>query len=284
MRMLMTLCLLAACGSSTDDGVRQKTFGGDRPADLITPEELTPGKQYPLVVVLHGFGATGFAQTAYFHVRTLVDADEALLIAPDGTLAPGSRRQFWNADQACCDFEGQNPDDVAYLGTLVEDISKTWPIDKNAVFVVGHSNGGYMAYRLACERADLIAGIVSLAGNASSMPASCTPSRAVSVLHLHGTIDTTVPFAGGGGFGGIGAVASVEQWATHDGCGATRAPTVTLDLDTMVAGAETRGEATSGCPTKTGVELWTLDGSGHIPIFNPPVAKTLLDWLLAHKR
>jgi polyhydroxybutyrate depolymerase len=278
----VAILLLAACGAD-ESGPRVKTFGGDRPADLQTPATLTEGKQYPLIVLLHGYGASGFVQTAYFHLRTLLDADAALFIAPDGTTDAGGK-QFWNADPDCCDFANTGVDDVAYLGGLVDDIVAEWPVDKNEVFFLGHSNGGYMSYRMACERADAISAIVSLAGNAASVPANCNPSRPVSVLHMHGTADTTVPYTGGTTFGSVGAVASVEQWASHDGCGTTRSATVTLDLDTTVGGAETHGETTADCPTKTSVDLWTLEGSTHLPIFDQPVATTLLDWMVAHKR
>jgi polyhydroxybutyrate depolymerase len=216
-------------------------------------------------------------------MQTLTAADAALWIAPDGTTnRDGS--QFWNADPVCCDIYDDNPDDVSYLSTLVEDIVAEWPIDESQIFFMGHSNGGYMSYRMACERADMIAGIVSLAGNAQSMPAGCTPEKPVSVLHLHGTADSTVPYAGGSGFGGIGAVGSVEQWAAHDGCTTSRSATVTLDLDTQITGSETTGEALGGCPAGVGIELWTMTGSSHIPIFNDSIATTALDWLSAHKR
>jgi polyhydroxybutyrate depolymerase len=278
MRVTLLALLLAACGAD-DAGLRNKTFGGDRPADLQTPATLTEGKQYPLIVLLHGYGANGFVQTAFFHLHSLADAGDALIIAPDGTTDAGGK-QFWNADPACCDFGNTGVDDVAYLGGLVDDIVAEWPVAKNEVFFLGHSNGGYMSYRMACERADAISAIVSLAGNAASMPSDCNPSKPVSVLHMHGTGDTTVPF----GQNGIGAISDVEQWAAHDGCGTTRTPTVTLDLDTAVFGAETHGETTVDCPPKVGVELWQLDGSSHIPVFDTPIAPTLLDWMLAHKR
>jgi polyhydroxybutyrate depolymerase len=284
MRATALIVAVAACSGSSDGGLRQKTFGGSRPVDVLAPAKLTPGKRYPLVVVLHGLGSTGLDHADYFRARTLVDTDAALLLAPDGTLMPRSQRRFWNADPACCDLEEQHPDDVSYLAGLVEQVSKTWPVDKNAVFIIGHSNGGYMAYRMACERADLFAGIVSLAGNASSLPDSCKPSRPVSVLHLHGDEDEIVAYEGGSGFSGIGAIKSVQQWAALNKCGTTRTPTVTLDLDTLVAGAETRGETTAGCPANVAVDLWTMEASTHIPVLAPQVAKTLLDWLLAHKR
>ncbi|HUS31819.1 MAG TPA: PHB depolymerase family esterase [Kofleriaceae bacterium] len=278
MRGLALVMLLAACGSS-DDAPPTKTYGGDRPVDLRTPATLTEGKKYPLVVILHGFGANGFAQYAFFNASALVNSDRALVLAPDGTVN-SSGQQFWNADPACCDFEGKNPDDVAYIGGLIDDVVADWPIDKNQIYLIGHSNGGYMSYRMACERADVIAAVASLAGNAATNASACTPDKPVNVLHMHGTADATVPFASGG----TGAVASVSQWATHDGCGTTRTSTVTLDLDSQVAGAETHGETTSGCPSGVAVDLWTMEGSSHIPLFNANAIDDIFSWLTAHKR
>ena len=266
---------LLACGDDGGGGMPPKTYGGDRPADLKTPPMLTEGKQYPLLVVLHGFGANGFVQTAYFGVGDLPTQDKALLIAPDGT-EDSSGKQFWNADSACCDFEHHNPDDVTYIGKLIDDISADWPVDKNQVFLLGHSNGGYMAYRMACERADVIAAIASLAGNASSAPSACSPVRPVSVAHLHGTLDETVPYSG--------ASPSVAQWATKNGCGGGSTAGPTLDLDNNVVGAETRTSATNGCPASGAVELWSMEGSSHIPIMNATFSTTIFDWFTAHAR
>src|SRR5262245_21723345 len=152
MRSLALVGLLAACG----DDPRATTFGGDRPADLVAPAMLTEGKRYPLLVVLHGYGASGFVQSAYFGVGALPDADEALLIAPDGT-EDINGRLYWNVGPHS---SAAGPDDVAYVGGLIDDIKAEWPVDPDAVFILGHSNGGYMAYQMACERADAIAAIV----------------------------------------------------------------------------------------------------------------------------
>ena len=266
---------LVGCGSSDGDGPRTKTFGGDRPAELKTPDMLTEGKQYPLLVVLHGFGASGFIQSAYFGVGGLPAADQALVIAPDGT-EDNSGRQFWNADSACCDFNNKNPDDVGYIGGLIDDIKDVWPVDPAQVFILGHSNGGYMAYRMACERADAIAAIASLAGNASTMPASCNPAQNVNVVHMHGTADATVPYSG--------AERSVTQWASHNGCGALGQPGFTLDLDSSVDGTETQLAAVADCPADGQVELWKMEGSSHVPVMNSSFPTTMMDWFTAHKR
>jgi polyhydroxybutyrate depolymerase len=104
----------------------------------------------------------------------------------------------------------------------------------------------------------------------------CTPSRSVSVLHIHGTADDTVPFAGAG--------SSVDQWAGLDGCGSSRTPGGSLDLDTGLTGAETRQETTAGCPPEVAVDLWTIEGGGHIPSFGAAFTPAIWEWLTDHRR
>src|SRR5512139_2144632 len=230
MHKLVWLGLLAACGGG-DGGPRPTTFGDARPVDLSIPPRFDDGHDYPLILALHGYGSNAFTHTGYFGLRQLVANDEALMLAPEGTMDSGGR-QFWNADAACCDFDGKNPDDVAYLGKLIDDVIAAYPVDRSRVFVIGHSNGGYMAYRMACDRADVITAIAGLAGVAASVPASCTPERAVNILHIHGTADTIVPYSN--------AEPSAQQWAGHDGCGTTLAPGATYDLENVSPGNETQ--------------------------------------------
>jgi polyhydroxybutyrate depolymerase len=269
--VLLGLALLAAC--SDDPADRPRSFGGARPVTLQVPAQLDEGRQYPLALVLHGYGANGFVQQAYFGLGDLATRGDAFVLAPDGTTDFGGR-QFWNADPVCCDFNQIGPDDVAYLGGLIDDVMDSWPIDRGAVFSIGHSNGGFMSYRLACERPDLFAAILALAGNAAQVP--CQPARPVSVLHVHGTADDTVPYAG--------AAPSVGQWAGLDGCGGALTRGEDLDLEAGLTGAETRTESTGGCPTGVAVDLWTLEGGGHIPSFGVAFAPTAWRWLTDRRR
>jgi polyhydroxybutyrate depolymerase len=271
-RVVPCLLLAAACGGGAP-AERPRSFGGARPVTLQVPAQLDEDREYPLVMVLHGYGASGFLQQAYFGLGDLATRGDALVLAPEGTLDAGGR-QFWNADPVCCDFGGLAPDDVGYLGGLIEDVQESWPIDPGAVFLIGHSNGGFMSYRLACERADLFAAIVALAGNAAAVP--CQPERPVSILHVHGTADDVVPYAD--------AAPSVTQWAGLDGCRGARTRGAELDLEAALAGAETRTEVTGGCPPGVAVDLWTLEGGGHVPTFGAAFSQAAWQWLVDHRR
>lgn len=225
-------------------------------------------------MVLHGYGANGFVQTAFFGVSALASAGEAFVIAPDG-LTDSSGKQYWNADPACCDLDHTGVDDSAYLGTMLDEIMKSWPeIDPARVYVLGHSNGGFMSYRLACDHADTIAAIGVLAGDATTT--TCEPTQPVSVLHMHGTADDVVPYAG--------AEPSVATWASYNGCGATHHTTGSADYIATVAGDETTIEVQDGCPASAGVELWSMAGGGHIPSLTPTFEPALWAWFGAHHR
>ncbi len=286
----VALLFLTACGSESPPE-RPLTFGGDRPVDLHVPTGFTEGKQYPLVVVLHGFSINGFVQQAYLGLKALPDTGEAFMIWPDG-LYNSENKPYWNADPACCDFDHANPDDVGYLGGLIDEISTTWPVDPNAVFVVGHANGGYMAYRMACERSDAIAAVVVIAGAAGMDATTCQPTQPVSVVHMHGTDDPEFNYDGNGPFqmapGSPGAVESATRWAAYNGCNTTRtAIEPALDLDSVVDGPETHREAFDCAPTARGplgVELWTMNGTTHLPGMTTTFVPALWPWLLDHAR
>ena len=254
--------MAAACGSDEPEMPTRYQFGGDRPVTLDVPAGYDHGAGAPLLLVLHGFGANAYTQLAYTGLDELVVEEGALLLAPEGTLN-GDGKQFWNASPACCDFEGTGVDDVGYLTTLIDEVSAEWNV--NAVYLFGHSNGGYMSYRMACDRADRIDGMVSLAGLAMADDSACQPAREVPVLQIHGTADGTVPYDGGNSE--PGAMASATLWAGHNGCtGGAQASGASLDLDSTIAGAETGVEVFAGCPDTAGVELWTIEGGGHIPV------------------
>jgi polyhydroxybutyrate depolymerase len=280
MKLLLVLAV-AACGSSAD---RPLTFGGDRPVDLQPPATLVDGQRYPLLLVLHGYSVNGFIQEAYLGIKQLAETSEAFVLAPDG-LADSENHPYWNADPVCCDFDGTNPDDSAYLRGLIDDVSDAWPVDPKAVFVVGHANGGYMAYRMACDHDDAIAAIVVIAGGTDL---DCRVAHPVNVLHMHGTEDQEFLFDGGGPFqmspGSPGALESVTRWAAHDTCNPTRSSAgPALDLDSIVDGAETTPERFD-CPPDADVELWTMTGTEHLPGMTDTFVPTVWPWLLDHAR
>ena len=270
---------------ATDAAARPTVFGGARPVTLQVPASFDASLRYPLLIILHGYGATGAIQQAYLGFSGVADSAQILVLAPEGTKDTAGK-QFWNADPACCDLGHTGVDDVAYLGKLIDDVVAAWPVDPARITVLGHSNGAFMAYRMACARADVISAIAGLAGHATSAGIPCTPAHPVSVLHIHGNADATIPYASAvlGGVTSPGAVESVAQWATRDGCTGAPAAAGTKDLVADLAGNETTVTVTGGCPSTGAAELWTIAQGSHIPSLTVTFRTDVLAWLVAHHR
>ena len=268
--------------TTTLPAVATDTVGGARPAAVAVPDAWTPDKKWPLILVLHGYSASGLVQSAFLGIAARTNDFGYVAIAPDGTL-DSSGNLFWNATAACCDFGHIGVDDVTYLTGLIDEAIAKLAVDPKRVYVVGHSNGGFMAYRLACEKSDKIAAIAVIAGAVDPDFNACVAPKPVSVLHIHGTKDTSVLY-GGEGSGKTGypsAEGSIGQWTKRDGCGGTTSELGTSDFDAVVDGSETTRISYGGCPSGVVVEQWKMVNSGHIPGFTDEFRDALAGWLTA---
>lgn len=256
----------------------------DRRAQLVAPDEVTVPA--PLLVLLHGYTSDAAQQDAYLGVTAQAASRGLYVLLPNGTTAPGGER-FWDASPACCNFTGSTVDDVGYLGALIDEAIEARPIDPERVFLFGHSNGGFMSYRMACERAEQIAGIAVLAGADLPEVDDCEPSEPVSVLHLHGTDDELVLYDGGQ-FAAApfpGALESVTRWAERIGCDAEPVARDSLDLEAGIDGAETVVTRFVACDDGSAVQLDSIEGGRHVPRLDPvQVGVHVLDWLLDQAR
>lgn len=261
-------------------------FGADRPVTLHVPKSYSCDKGAPLVIMLHGYTATSAIEEGYLGITAESEKRGFLYAHPDGT-KDSMGNQFWNATDACCNFNGSKVDDSAYITKIITDVQAAYNVDPRRIYLVGHSNGAFMSYRMACEHGDLIAGIASLAGAMYSDVTKCAAANAVSLLEIHGTSDATIAY-GGGSIGPNtfpGATTSVSDWATIDKCSpkadTTGAP---LDLESTLPGNETTITSYTGCTSGTAVSLWTIAGGPHIPTFTPAFIPNVMDFLYAHPK
>jgi polyhydroxybutyrate depolymerase len=261
----------------------------DVPAgQTFEPADVQPGERRPLLVALHGLGASG---RAAFDVLGLADfgrRHRVFVVAPDGTLDSAGRR-FWNAGDACCNFDHLPVDDVRRLGALIGVWRARPDVDPRRVYVVGHSNGGFMAHRLACERSELIAAVVSVSGAAPAQSERCAPTSPVSVLEIHGDADEIVRYTGGSVFdrNGIARFPSAHDtfdgWAQRLGCSGPSVRGPDLDLDPALPGAETEVEMHERCARGT-VALWTAHGGNHYIGTRPSALELTWSFLESHPK
>lgn len=229
-----------ASDQSIQVGGLTRTFHVYRPASLPAAA--------PLVVMLHGgFGSGAQAEKAYGWDAE-AERQHFLVVYPDGV------NHAWNTGGGCCGTPAkQNVDDVAFVEAVVAAVEREAPVDPARVYATGISNGGIMAYRLACDTSVFAA----IGPDSATLLGPCPAPKPVSVLHIHGTADTRIPYAGGQGQGfahidGPPVEQVAATWRGVDGCGTP-----------AVARTGTLTTTTAQCPGGRTVELIAVTGAGH---------------------
>jgi polyhydroxybutyrate depolymerase len=158
----------------------------------IRPRRLGRDVAYSLVIVLHGSGASGETVRRMSEMDALADSARFLVAYPNGTTGRLGLESDWNAGECCGTAESRNVDDVAFIHDLIAHLATKMPVDRRRVYVAGFSDGGRMAYRLACTMGAEVAAVAVVSG--SLVDAHCAPTRAVPIVAFHGTADTEVPY------------------------------------------------------------------------------------------
>lgn len=221
----------------------------------------------PLIIFLHGLGGSGAELSRGLRLPEYAEQLGFAYLAPDGML-DGAGRRFWNASPSCCNFERRDVDHIALLRGWIQDAVANPRIDGSRVYLVGYSNGGFLAHRAACELGPLLRGIYSIGGAGPNPGTRCRPPRGPSIVEIHGDEDAIVSYAGGHLFADRSrpphpsAEATVKAWSKLNGCGAQLSPRADLDLEPRIPGAETQVLAYPAC-TGNPVELWRIRGGGH---------------------
>lgn len=258
------------------------TLGGSRPAPVFLPSEYDHSRSWPLILLIHGYAVNGFVQDVYLGLSQRVDVYGFIEVLPEGLVDP-SGKQFWNAFGS--NAPASAPDDSAYLRSLIDEALATFNVDESRIIVAGHSNGGFMAYRMACDHADVVTAIAPIAGTLFGAWEDCNPSRPVSLLHMHGTGDAAVKWDGGTWIKSYcGVDEAVEHWRTLIGCSGETVPGGPMDWDIDVAGSETSTAGWLECDGGTQVELWAMEGSGHIPALTDECRDTWVERMLSLQR
>jgi polyhydroxybutyrate depolymerase len=260
------LALVSACASWEVPVRSQALVHNDtnRSYRVYVPEAVrAKGGAAPLVLVLQGAGSVPDIMD-HTHMAEVAEREGFVVAFP---AAVGS---LWN-DGALQVLGPNQSSDVSFLRRVVADIDeKVMRVDRRRVYSIGLSNGGMMSLRLACEAADLVAGVAAVA---ASMPASlaegCRPSAPVSVVVINGTEDPLVPYRGGSvrftPVVRVGEVLSSEStaalWARLNGCGEAAAPVALPDRDPR---DDSRAVETNylGCRGAR-VRLTRIEGGGH---------------------
>lgn len=253
----------AAAGAQRAAGDRtiELTVGGARRSyRLHVPTGSGAAAGRALVILLHGNGGTGAGMARLTHFDAVADSAGLIAAYPDGI------DRSWADGRGVTDADRKHVDDLAFLEAMVDDIARHVAVDRHRVYLAGISNGGFMAQRAACDRADRYAAVAIVdALLPDSLANVCRPSRPIAVMLMVGTDDPLVPFDGGEVRGGRGRVRSATEtswfWARVNQCGAAR-PTVSYP-DRARDGTTVSMLRYDACAGGSGVRMVRVDGGGH---------------------
>ena len=218
----------------------------------------------PLILAFHGGmgNSEHFADDEVFHLISKSDKEGFIIAFPNGASRMKSGKfATWNAGNCCGYARDNNVDDVGFVKAMLNDIVRKYNIDSHRVYAIGFSNGGMLSYRLACEMTDKFKAIASVAGTDNCD--NCTPSKPISIMHIHAKDDDHVLFNGGCGpkckikseteFTSVPE--TISRWVSRNNC--NKNPKRVLEKKGVYC------DLYSGCKGNVQVMLCVTEDGGH---------------------
>ncbi len=114
----------------------------------------------PVVIALHGGGGDGAKLRKHLDRRldALASREGFLVVYPDGV------GKHWNDGRKGNDADSE-ADDIGFLEALAERLVKDGKADPRRLYLVGISNGGFMAHAAACASSGRWAAIGAVAAS-----------------------------------------------------------------------------------------------------------------------
>jgi predicted esterase len=166
------------------------------PYRVYVPTKYSGKEPFPLIIALHGLGAT---QDSFFdfygkELPKLAEQHGYIVAAPLG----------YRVDGAFGVSLLRAPDDIAEVRKgeysekdvfqVLERMRKNYRIDEKRIYLAGHSMGAIGTWYLAAKYPDIWAAIAPFSGY--GIPASVAKMKGIPAIVIHGDADPTVPVAG----------------------------------------------------------------------------------------
>jgi predicted peptidase len=206
---LTTFCISVLMSDAQDKSFFEKQLfilGEDTlPCRILTPQDFTAGKKYPLVIFLHGAGERGNdneAQLTWGADLFLDSANRAnfpaIVVFPQ---CPKNQR--WsdytkkiNDEKAELPVwtEGEMTRPLQLVSAFIDTLLNSGSIDKKRVYLGGLSMGGYGSFELLWRKPNIFAAAIPICGGGN--PAMIGGYRNDLPLWIfHGDKDNVIPVA-----------------------------------------------------------------------------------------
>ena len=211
-RILSFLALFVSAVTFADDTVALP-FGNYKRTYVVHNGSTKPSKS-PLVVLLHGWTSDAKSMLYTTEFRECADENGFIVAAPNG-LNGG-----WNA--GFIDLSGKGQDDVEFIDKMIDDLQQRYSVDRDRIYIVGHSNGAMLAYAYAARHTSRCAAVVAVSGtigvrrDTGKWVDLKPPVGKTNVLIIHGVRDPMVAYdrSTNALLQGVGAQNAAKKWAT----------------------------------------------------------------------
>ena len=277
---------MAAQGWTT--GTARAT-GGSRNFKLWTPATLEPGRDCPLVMMLHGCTHDAEDMAGISGMNEIAEANRFLVVYPE-------QRRLANLMKCWRWFDpkhqSRDAGEPSILAAVVNRVASTHTVDPDRVYVAGVSAGGAMASILGATYPDLFAAVAVFAGTEFKAATSAREGfaamkrggpdpirqgklafeamrgglahkkrRRMPVIVFQGTADTRVS--------PVNAEQAITQWSTTNACLAAENSESGFALTEKVLDGRVQGGYAYQKHTyleadgRLLMEKWMVDGLGH---------------------
>lgn len=248
--------------------LQEKVGGFRRSYGLHLPREYEEDRRWPLVVVLHGAFNTADGIEKHTGFSEVADREGFIVAYPNG-IGLFSLFRHWNAGFCCGKAMKKEIDDVGFVLRVVDDVAGGFAVDPERIYVVGHSNGGMLAYRIAATRPQRVAAVAVFGGAIGGTPKGAgqpetvpAPLQPVPILIAHGRADESIPYeprdpgekAKPPAF--LSAREAVAFWVEHNDCEAEPS------RESICSGA-VESTTWTACDNDTEVLAYSVDDWGH---------------------
>lgn len=187
------MAVLAWLAGAAATGATAQDCGGEAPCaveggayHVVAPPGWDGRTRLPATIFFHGWRSSAAAFLADEPFKAAFAAEGVLLVLPDGL----------NGTWAHQGSPSRARDEIAFMDAVRADLLARWPVDPDRLLVTGFSQGGSMAWDLACQRGRDYAAFAPIAGAFwEPLPESCAGGP-VRLLHIHGLDDPVVPMEG----------------------------------------------------------------------------------------
>ena len=267
LHVAITATVTAAMVGCGDDEPTDPNLGGDirgsvdseglsRSFILHVPPGNDPDAPSPLIIVFHGATMTGAGMQDLTEFGRFTDANGFLVIYPDGI--DGG----WSIGCDCTTADQLGISDVLLIEALLADVTSSFAVDLDRVYLAGFSMGGMFAQIASCQLEDRVAA-VAIVGTSlpKQLQNDCPLQSPLPILYMIGTEDPVFPYLDGTA-NLLSAPAALAHWASFNGCQGDAEEVTLPDVD---PGDLTRVhlERFADCDAGSESTLYTVEGGGH---------------------